>query len=83
MNISISLELFAVTCYNHDNVYLSAKRNYLTNHPLNISCSFSYYDYRMSFVCTLQSNIGLILHAVGEYDLSLKFLQKALDLNTR
>jgi protein TIF31 len=29
----------------------------------------------------LDSNIGLILHAVGEYDLSLRFLEKALSLN--
>ncbi|CAG0915474.1 unnamed protein product [Notodromas monacha] len=29
----------------------------------------------------LDSNIGLILHAVGEYDLSLRFLEKALALN--
>ena len=28
-----------------------------------------------------QSNIGLIFHAVMEFDLSLKFLQKALELN--
>lgn len=30
-----------------------------------------------------QSNIGLILHAVGEYDLSLRFLSNALSLNKR
>lgn len=29
----------------------------------------------------LQSNIGLILHAVSEYDLSLKFLENALKLH--
>merc|ERR1712002_352482 len=29
-------------------------------------------------VALIDSNIGLILHAVGEYDLSLKFLDKAL-----
>ena len=28
-----------------------------------------------------QSNIGLILQGVGEFDLALKFLQKALQLN--
>ena len=32
-------------------------------------------------VSLIDSNIGLILHAVGEYDLSLKFLEKALALN--
>jgi tetratricopeptide (TPR) repeat protein len=31
----------------------------------------------------LQSNISLILHAVGEYELSLRFLEKALALNIR
>ena len=31
----------------------------------------------------LDSNIGLILHAVGEYDLSLRFLEKALVLNKK
>lgn len=30
-----------------------------------------------------QSNISLILHAVGEYDLSLKFLESSLALNIR
>ena len=29
----------------------------------------------------IDSNIGLILHAVGEYDISLRFLEKALALN--
>ena len=31
----------------------------------------------------IDSNIGLILHAVGEYEPSLKFLEKALELNIR
>merc|ERR1712029_706918 len=34
-------------------------------------------------VALIDSNIGLILHAVGEYEPSLKFLEKALDLNIR
>ena len=34
-------------------------------------------------VALLDSNIGLILHAVGEYELSLKFLEKALELNKK
>ena len=42
-----------------------------------------FYFVNMSLVFYLQSNIGLILHAVGEYDLSLRFLQKALELNTK
>merc|ERR1719511_110197 len=31
----------------------------------------------------IDSNIGLILHAVGEYDISLRFLEKALALNQK
>lgn len=31
----------------------------------------------------IDSNIGLILHAVGEYDISLRFLEKALQLNLK
>merc|ERR1712002_312239 len=31
----------------------------------------------------IDSNIGLILHAVGEYDISLRFLEKALQLNQK
>lgn len=31
----------------------------------------------------LQSNISLILHAVGEYELSLRFLEHALALNIK
>ena len=32
-------------------------------------------------VALFDSNIGLILHAVGEFDLSLRFLENALTLN--
>merc|ERR1711874_182405 len=31
----------------------------------------------------IDSNIGLILHAVGEYDISLRFLEKASQLNIK
>lgn len=34
-------------------------------------------------VALLDSNISLILHAVGEYELSLRFLEKALALNIK
>ncbi len=34
-------------------------------------------------VALIDSNIGLILHAVGEYEPSLKFLEKALALNIK
>lgn len=32
---------------------------------------------------SFQSNISLILHAVGEYELSLRFLEHALALNIK
>lgn len=32
---------------------------------------------------SLQSNIGLVLHGVMEYDLSLRFLENALTINTK
>ncbi|XP_076363788.1 clustered mitochondria protein homolog isoform X2 [Tachypleus tridentatus] len=34
-------------------------------------------------IAMLDSNIGLVLHAVEEYDLSLRFLQHALKLNSK
>jgi len=35
-------------------------------------------------LCALpQSNIGLVLHGVMEYDLSLRFLENALTINTK
>ncbi|KAJ9594009.1 hypothetical protein L9F63_014569 [Diploptera punctata] len=34
-------------------------------------------------IALLDSNISLILHAVGEYELSLRFLEKARDLNKK
>ena len=37
----------------------------------------------MFFLTSFQSNISLILHAVGEYELSLRFLEHALALNIK
>ena len=37
-------------------------------------------DIYANAVTVVQSNIGLILHAVGEFDVSLRFLQKAVEL---
>jgi protein TIF31 len=34
-------------------------------------------------IALFDSNVGLILQAVGEFDLSVRFLQKALELNTK
>ena len=37
----------------------------------------------MNVFGVLQSNIGLILHALMEFNLSLEYLQKALDVNIK
>lgn len=37
----------------------------------------------MPRLCLLQSNISLILHALGEYELSLRFIEHALKLNLK
>ena len=37
--------------------------------------------YKISYF--LQSNIGLVLHGVQEYELSLKFLEEALKINLK
>merc|ERR1712227_171100 len=39
--------------------------------------------YRAPELALIDSNIGLILHAVGEYDISLRFLERALQLNLK
>jgi hypothetical protein len=39
--------------------------------------------FTISMFFVAQSNIGLILHAVGEFELSLRFLQRALELSTK
>merc|ERR1711884_939784 len=39
--------------------------------------------YRARYLALIDSNIGLILHAVGEYDISLRFLERALQLNLK
>lgn len=38
---------------------------------------------RFNIVWYLQSNISLILHALGEYELSLRFIEHALKLNLK
>lgn len=43
------------------------------------NCTYLY----IYFILFQQSNIGLILHAIGEYDYSLRFLEHALQLNLR
>ena len=35
------------------------------------------------FISHFQNNIGLILHAVEEYELSMRFLEHGLQLNQR
>lgn len=53
---------------------------YFTMRVLYLAFTF---DASAIVVVCLQSNIGLILHAVEEYELSLRFLEHALTLNIR
>lgn len=45
------------------------------------SCHFDAKSYFCSV--SLQSNIGLVLHGVMEYDLALRFLENALTINSK
>lgn len=42
-----------------------------------------YYKWDWVLILSLQSNISLILQSVGEYELSLRFLEHALALNIK
>ncbi|XP_054167940.1 clustered mitochondria protein homolog [Oppia nitens] len=77
---------YTITEYTHLALYSFA------NSQVSTSLKFLYRArYLLSLICgenhpemaILDSNIGLILHAVGEYDLSLRFLENALKLNLR
>ena len=62
------------------------------NHQVSISLRLMYRTRYLALLChgenhpevaLIDSNIGLILHAVEEYDLSLRFLEHALQVNTK
>ncbi|QQP37079.1 Clustered mitochondria protein -like protein [Caligus rogercresseyi] len=70
--------------YQQKAVLMSERVNGI-DHPYTITeyTHLSLYCFANSQVALIDSNIGLILHAVGEYDLSLKYLVKALALSLK
>jgi len=48
----------------------------------NLCCMLCQQQLASCMMCE-QSNVGLILHAVGEFEVSLRFLQKAMELSGR
>ncbi|KAF7489179.1 Clustered mitochondria -like protein [Sarcoptes scabiei] len=66
--------------YSFANSQISASLKFLYRTRYLLSLIHSQNHPEMAIV---DSNIGLILHAIGEYDYSLKFLEHALQLNLR
>nr|CAD7439833.1 unnamed protein product [Timema bartmani] len=68
----------ALYCFANSQVSTALKLLYRARYLALLVCGENHPE-----VALLDSNISLILHAVGEYDLSLRFLEKALALNIR
>ncbi|XP_018580276.1 clustered mitochondria protein homolog isoform X2 [Anoplophora glabripennis] len=68
----------ALYCFANSQVSTSLKLLYRARYLAVIVCGENHPE-----VALLDSNISLILHAVGEYELSLRFLEKALALNIK
>jgi protein TIF31 len=68
----------ALYCFANTQVSTSLKLLYRARYLALMVCGENHPE-----VALIDSNIGLILHAVREYDISLKFLEKALALNQR
>ncbi|KAJ8927906.1 hypothetical protein NQ314_019536 [Rhamnusium bicolor] len=68
----------ALYCFANSQVSTALKLLYRARYLAVIVCGENHPE-----VALLDSNISLILHAVGEYDLSLRFLEKALALNIK
>ncbi|CAG9863368.1 unnamed protein product [Phyllotreta striolata] len=68
----------ALYCFANSQVSTALKLLYRARYLAIIVCGENHPE-----VALLDSNISLILHAVGEYDLSLRFLEKALALNIK
>lgn len=66
----------ALYCFANYQVTTSLKLLYRARYLTLLVCGENHPE-----MAVLDSNIGLILHAVGEYDLSLRFLESALKLN--
>ncbi|XP_057657964.1 clustered mitochondria protein homolog isoform X1 [Diorhabda carinulata] len=68
----------ALYCFANSQVSTALKLLYRARYLAILVCGENHPE-----VALLDSNISLILHAVGEYDLSLRFLEKALALNIK
>lgn len=68
----------ALYCFANSQISTALKLLYRARYLAVIVCGENHPE-----VALLDSNISLILHAVGEYELSLRFLEKALALNIK
>lgn len=68
----------ALYCFANSQVTTALKLLYRARYLALLVCGENHPE-----IALLDSNISLILHAVGEYELSLRFLEKALALNVR
>jgi len=68
----------ALYCFANTQVSTALKLLYRARYLCLLVCGENHPE-----LALIDSNIGLILHAVGEYDISLRFLEKALALNQR
>ncbi|XP_054711903.1 clustered mitochondria protein homolog [Uloborus diversus] len=66
----------ALYCFANSQITTALKLLYRARYLTLLVCGENHPE-----MAVLDSNIGLILHAVGEYDLSLRFLENALKLN--
>ncbi|XP_066148360.1 clustered mitochondria protein homolog isoform X2 [Euwallacea fornicatus] len=68
----------ALYCFANSQISTALKLLYRARYLAVIVCGENHPE-----VALLDSNISLILHAIGEYELSLRFLEKALALNIK
>ncbi|XP_038106343.1 clustered mitochondria protein homolog [Culex quinquefasciatus] len=68
----------ALYCFANSQISTALKLLYRARYLATIVCGDNHPD-----IALLDSNISLILHAVGEYELSLRFLEHALALNIK
>lgn len=68
----------ALYCFANSQVSTALKLLYRARYLALLVCGENHPE-----IALLDSNISLILHAVGEYELSLRFLEKALALNIK
>lgn len=66
----------ALYCFANQQVTVALKMLYRARYLLLLNSSENHPD-----MALIDSNIGLILHSVGEYEMSIQFLKSALNLN--